>query len=182
MSKNAAAGPSAASSTAMPTTVVAGTAASNRLATDAGTGGTHCNIDASKPPAKSHKRKEPDSSDKRDFAAEKARRKDVESMSPKSQEMYKNAKGTKRKQEFRDQYQEEKKMRSVTSTKVDERVETKEEFETGLYLSRSRIIQAEGGTNPDKDDIVAGDEHIMWAIKKGGRWLTLPPGVLHRSF
>ena len=68
-------------------------------------------------------------------------------------------------------------MRRVTSTKTDERVEIKEEFEQGLYHSRSRIVQAEGGTNPDKEDIAAGDEHILMCVRKGGRWLTLPPAV-----
>ena len=87
-------------------------------------------------------------------------------MSLESKATYTATKGKKRKHEFRTQYEDGRKLKSIKIMKTDSREETNEDFKEGLYLSRSRIIDKEGGNNPTSEDIVAADKHILYASKK----------------
>ena len=93
-------------------------------------------------------------------------------MSPESKSTYTSMRGKKRKQEFRTQYEENHKSKTVKIAKTDSREETQEDFTKGLYISRSRIIDKEGGHNPTIEDVEAADRHILHAIKKAGSWFT----------
>ena len=130
---------------------------------DAGTGGTDdSNL---KRPAASV------SSAGREFSSEKKRRVQLAEMSPASRKNYNVLKTTKAKQGFRNQYEETAKLKKITTTKTDAREETHSDFSAGLYISRSRIYEKEGGFNPTSEDIDAGDKHILHCAKQGGRWL-----------
>ena len=105
----------------------------------------------------------------KDSAAEKARRKERSTRCRRHRgNNTKPRKAPNENKSFGNSFSKTKKCERSQVPKTDERVETKEEFETGLYLSRSRIVQAEGGTNPDNEDIDAADEHILFCIKKPG--------------
>ena len=82
---------------------------------------------------------------RRDFTAEKIRRKELAEMSLDSKATYTATKGKKRKQEFRTQYEDERKIKKIITVETDIREETHEVFKEGLYLSRSRIIDKDGG-------------------------------------
>ena len=113
------------------------------------------------------------------FEAEKKRRKELADMSPESKAVYTATKSKKRKQEFRMQYEEERKLKYIKTVKTDSREETHEDFKEGLYLSRSRIIDKKGGNNPTAEDVTAADKHILHATKKAGTWLLFFYGGSH---